>query len=426
MMLNRTVAPTLQSITSIPFPDYEEVVLPGGTRIFFLPYGLQPVMGIEFVYNAGQCRPQRIGVSPLTAELLTEGTTTRTAYQIAQEIDSFGAYLHAETSTDFTTISLHTLTQFFEPTFEVLADVLKNASFTADEYQSKLKRTLQNISVEEQKTSWQAKKRFLAGLYGNEHPYASTIGKEELEKLNVELLKDYYSKYFHPSQCFVIVTGIYDRTAVLDKLSAFFDGIQVSADAWGTVPNNIQPTVGYQTFDMPDNLQCSIRVGHLGFRRNHPDVYKMRVTNTVLGGYFGSRLMQNIREDKGYTYGIGSAWISNKEGGYFTIATDVGKDFVEDTLRQIKIEINRLIEEKISDDELEVVKNYMLGKIVSDMETPFQLADRLKHAVVFGFSKEEMNHSFEAIQTTTADDVLTMAQTYFQPEQLLEVVCGKL
>jgi predicted Zn-dependent peptidase len=177
--------------------------------------------------------------------------------------------------------------------------------------------------------------------------------------------------------------------------------------------------------EKPDAIQSAVRVGRLLFNKKDPDYFKFQVLNTVLGGYFGSRLMANIREDKGYTYGIGSGLASLVNGGYFFISTEVGVDVTNNTLSEIYKEIKLLREQPVNNEELETVRNYVLGQFLRSVDGPYSLADKFKAIWEFGLGYDYFENYFKAVKTITPKEIQELANKYLQEEDLIELVVGK-
>jgi predicted Zn-dependent peptidase len=172
-------------------------------------------------------------------------------------------------------------------------------------------------------------------------------------------------------------------------------------------------------------FQSAIRVGKELFNRHHTDYAGMQVLNTVLGGYFGSRLMKNIREDKGYTYGIGSMIISLHHSGYFVIASEVGTGVTKKAVKEVFVEINRLRNELIPENELSLVKNYIMGQIIRMFDGPFATADTIKSILEYGLDFDYYDRTIETIMGITAVELRDLANKYLKPETFTEIIAGK-
>lgn len=212
---------------------------------------------------------------------------------------------------------------------------------------------------------------------------------------------------------------VIDNTLGKIKISALLK--EISSDVFN-VPN-YKPQKSY--LPKKEALQNAILIGTPLFNRKHPDYFPLMVANTLLGGYFGSRLMSNIREDKGYTYGIGSALATYKHHGYFIISTEVGSDVCADALKEIYIEIEKLCNRKVPEKELNVVKSYMLGDLLRDMDGPFALADRFKNMYINNLPDTYYPNFAEAIKNVNPDEILRVSQRYLSVENLSELVAGK-
>ncbi len=422
--LDRMAAPAAGRPTLPTLPPVEHATAAGGQPVVFLAYGLAPVAEVQLVFDVGAWNEGTPGVAQFTGRLLTEGTDRLSGPQIAEQFDALGAFVNVESGADFLTLSLSVLTRNLRPALELLLHVVAQARFPEAEYELQLRRSFDSLTVDEQKTSWQARRACFRRLFGPTHPYGTSVDRAALEALSREALLACQHQHLRPDRLFVLAAGQFTAADVLEPLNAYVGSTSYREPVYGRFEQPPQPELGFHRVEMPRQLQASVRVGQLGFERSHPDLDAMRLLNTVLGGYFGSRLMSNIREDKGYTYGIGSGWVSYRSGGYLTIATDVGRDYVADTFVQIRHEADRLRQEPIPEAELETARNYLLGRLVSDLETPFQLADRLKYQGVYGLPDDELARMFEALLALTPDDLLTAAQRHLRPEEWVEVAAG--
>jgi len=422
--INRSLPPEVKSLHFPAWPDIEKTQVGEGIPVVLLPFGLQPVAEVQLILDLGAWNEGPIGAANFTARLLTEGTSKYKGTEIAERLDALGAFINVETGADFLTLSLSVLSRNLRKAWELLLHVVEDAHFPKEEFELQHRRSLEMLSVEEQKTSWQARRALLHRLYGSNHPYAAHAGREELLALSREAICTCHQIHFKPEYIFVLAAGVFENQDVLEPLAAFCGDSKPLPGVFGRFDAVAETQTGRHMIEMPRQMQSSIRIGQMGFLRNHPDMDAMRLLNTIFGGYFGSRLMSNIREDKGYTYGIGSAWVGYQRTGYFTIATDVGKEYVADTLVQIHVEMDRMLQESIPQDELEIARNYLLGRLISETETPFQVADRLKYQWVYGLPDDEWSRIFEATQSLTSEQLLATARKYFLPKDWVEVVAG--
>jgi zinc protease len=432
-LIDRSVPPKAAPMEKIPFPEVHTRTLSNGVTVYLVPFGTQEVVELGAVFPAGRSFETAAGVASFTGKMLQEGTKSYSSLEFARKLDHLGAFINVEAGYENATVSLTTLAKHLGATIPLLQEMLLEPAFPEKDLAKLKERTIQHLDVENQKTAYTARKEFNRLLFGSDHPYGRTSEKRDIEVIDIGLLKGFHERNYNFSNLRLIVVGRYDDKQLMRLLEKNFgtaDLIDASrkvdpSDSYAKQTTGEDPS-GLQYFEKADSMQATVRVGHRGFDRHHPDFYRMQVVNTVLGGYFGSRLMKNIREDKGYTYGIGSAWLSMKHGGYFLVQTDVGNAYIEPTLREIDKEIRLLIDEGLKERELNLVKNYMLGRTISGRETPGQILDLVKNMLGNGLPFSTLDEKFDIIQSVTTAEVQELARRHLHPDKLLQVVCGKM
>ncbi len=419
-------------MVKVPFPQVSLYHLENGIPVHMVQFGSQEIVEVDALFPAGRSFEPKIGVAHFTARVMQEGTKNYTGLELAKVLDGYGASLNSETGFESATFNLTTLSKYLDETIPLLSELLLRPSFPEQELAILKARSIRSLEIEEKKTSYIARKEFNWLLNGREHPYGRVSSVEDIRGLEMDPLKAFYQRHFALSNCQLVVSGRFDEAKLLKLLNAEFGAAsqidpskKVSPEESAAIAPISNEASGLHYFEQ-DTMQATVRVGHRGFERSHPDYYPMRVVNTILGGYFGSRLMKNIREEKGFTYGIYSAWLSMKHGGTFLIQTDVSNQYIRPTLHEIRKEINLLIDEGVRDGELELVKNYMLGRSASARETPSQIASLIRTCLVNEIDFSELDHQFDGIQAVQAEDVKRLASKYLHPENLLEVVSGNM
>ncbi|WNJ16344.1 pitrilysin family protein [Pontibacter sp. G13] len=425
-MIDRSVRPTSQPFRVSNLPPFESRKLDNGIPVYLMQFGQSDVVDVQAIIGSGKSHQNKTGQASWMMKSLLEGTTSWSSLQIAQQLDGLGAWLNPSTSEDSMTLKLATTTTNFSKVLPIFKEVLLSPTFPRKEFQDMQKRAIDRQRVSEQKTSTQASRHFGKLLFGDGHPYGSYMGTDELKALSLEDLRTFHRNHVYPGNIKLAVVGKFDSKAIMKMLNTQFGGLSIQAypklEEVGHL-DEFAANLGRHSFKL-GNLQSSIQVGHLGMKRTHDDYYPMQVVNTVLGGYYGSRLMKSIREEKGYTYGIYSGWMGLKQGGALLVSTDVANEYVGDTLNLIKIELDRLRNDLMDESELGLVKNYLLGQSINKRETPFQLGDLLMFSLVHDISFGEMDRKYEVIQNMTPQLVLDMAQKHLKPDQLLEVIVG--
>ena len=426
-MLNRNLAPEFKTINKIDFIKANETFLDNGVPVYSINTGSQELTKIELVFNAGMYYQNRTLLAHTANALLESGTNKYNAQQISGNIDFYGSFLELEIAQDFASISLYALNKYLNESLVYIDEILKNSIYPQSEIEIHLANKKQLFQINSGKVSHLARRKFSELLFGPTHPYGLNIKEDDYETLKQNQIVDFYKHYYHYKNCFIVVAGCLpkDVNIILNK--------HFGKDNWGSyspsTKNNVPVSTSHQQktlVEKKDALQCAINIGRVLFNKTHEDYFKFQVLNTVLGGYFGSRLMANIREDKGYTYGIGSGLSSMVHSGYFCISTEVSADVTQPALTEIYKEIKLLRENLVSDDELESVRNYILGQFLRSVEGPFALAEKFKAIKEFGLDYSYYDNYFKAVQTVTPNELRDLANKYLNEKDLIECVAGRV
>lgn len=422
-MLNRTLAPDFREIKEFTLIRPQEIQLENGCKLFSFNSEGQELVRLEWIFSNLHFNPQKPLSNVAVNTLLTEGTSNRTNAQIAEEIDFYGAFLQVEYGQDHSQITLYTLNKHLAATLPVVKDVLMCSVFPEKELQTYIRNQQQKLSVHLQKNDVLARRSFNKALY-NGTIYGFTPEAEDFVQLKQEDLHLHFLQQYQPANCTLIVSGKVDKS-VLSLISDTFSDWQnrITADF-------MQPDIPVVKGDLlfterADSLQSAIRLGISTINRNHPDFPGMQVLNTVLGGYFGSRLMANIREDKGYTYGIGSGLASHKKSGTFFIASEVGADVCRAAVAEIEKEINLLKTALIPDEELSLVRNYMMGSLLGSLENVFSHADKFKNIYFSNLDYAYYERYAQTVRQISAEQLKALANQYFDFERFIKVIVGK-
>ncbi len=320
---------------------------------------------------------------------------------------------------------MFSLTRFFAETLPVLEEILNEASFPEEEITIWKTRSIQALKVNNEKVSYLAKTGFMNALFGNLNPYGFTPEQSAYENINQEKLITFFQKGYPLQKAIIIISGKIDD-AIFDTVNRIFGSIKITGSEASNpsipvvqayVPSKIK-------IEKKDSVQSAIRIGKRLFGKNHPDYISLSIVNTILGGYFGSRLMSNIREDKGYTYGIGSGIHPFKSSGSFFIATEVGTDVCSQAVTEIYSELARLISEPVPVDELELVKKYLAGAFLRSLDGPFALSDRFKGLILHNLDYDYLNTYLEALQTINPLQIMEIASKHLTPDSMTEVISG--
>ncbi len=422
-MLNRTHSPETRLPDQLKLNVAERLTLPNGIPLIVIRAGSQDVVKIEFVFAAGTTSSQQPLLASAANDLLDEGTSKHSAAELAELLDYYGAYFQTDSGPDFASVTLYSLNKFTKETLPYFAEALTDPAYPEKEIQTFRIQGKQRLAVGMNKVDFLARRNFMQALYGSTHPLGKMTTPEHYDALSTEGFRAFHKdRYLHGLRA-VIVSGRPDD-ATIQTIKEFTGTTGFSFSAAG-INDNTPPAPVKTLVEKKDAIQSAIRIGRRMFNRSHPDFFPFTVLNTVLGGYFGSRLMSNIREDKGYTYGIGSGLVSHLHDGYFFISTEVGSEVREAAVKEIYAELQRLREERIPDHELTLVRNYMIGGFQRSIDGPFAQADRHKVICVHELSDDYYLRYLDTIRNITPAQLQSLAQKYLQEEELLEVVAGK-
>lgn len=426
MTLNRKLAPEFKTIDKIDIQHAVADTLDNGIKVYTIDSGSQELTKIEFIFKAGMYYQSQPLLASAANNLLETGTKNYSANELSDNIDFFGSFFECAVEQDFASLALFSLNKYLDKSLHYVEDIIKNPTFPKDEFDIYISNKKQKHLVNSEKVNVLARRRFSELTFGEKHPYGVTVKNEDFDKLTLESVIAFYKTFYHSGNCTIIASGKLSDN-LIDTLNRFF-----GREIWGHVQEIPVPKVELDTtkqlkhfIEKPDAIQSAIRVGRLLFNKKNPDYFKFQVLNTILGGYFGSRLMANIREDKGYTYGIGSGLASLVNGGFFFISTEVGADVTKQTLKEIYKEIKLLREELVDADELETVRNYVLGQFLRTVDGPYSLADKFKAIWEFDLGYDYFEKYFEAVKTITPAEIKALANTYLQEKDLIELVVGK-
>jgi len=426
MTLNRTLAPDFKTIEKIEIQHAVEHTLDNGIKVYTLDSGSQELTKIEFIFKAGMYYQSQPLLASAANNLLETGTTHYTANQLSDNIDFFGSFFECAVEQDFASLALFSLNKYVDKSLHYVEDIIKNPTFPKDEFDIYLSNKKQKHLVNSEKVNVLARRRFSELTFGENHPYGVTVKDEDFDKLTLDSVIAFYKTFYHSGNCTIIASGKLSND-LIDVLNTYF-----GKTSWGQVQAIPVPQVKLETnkqqkhfIEKPDAIQSAIRIGRVLFNKKNPDYFKFQVLNTILGGYFGSRLMANIREDKGYTYGIGSGLASLVNAGYFFISTEVGTDVTNNTLTEIYKEIAILRNELVDVEELETVRNYVLGQFLRSVDGPYALADKFKAIWEFDLGYDYFEKYFEAVKNISPKEIQNLANMYLQEKDLIELVVGK-
>jgi zinc protease len=424
-MLDRTITPPIKDAIefNLLLKPYEKFVLDNGVEVYAVDAGVEEVLQLELVFYAGNCFETQNALAAATNYMLKTGTSTKTAFQLNEHFEYYGSFCKRASYNETSVVSLHTLTKHLPKLLPVIQEMINDSVFPEEELNIFKQNTKQNLSVSLKKSDFVANRLIDAYLFGKEHPYGKYNVAEDYDALQTEPIKKFFKQYYLNGNCIIFVAGKLPQD-LYQQLNNNFGKLSLNPKP-STL--NSQPTTPaqekkYRVQNDENGIQGAIRIARSFPNRHHPDFMKAMVLNIMLGGFFGSRLMSNIREDKGYTYGIHSYLQNNIQQSAWMISTEAGKDVCEEAVKEIYKELELLREELVDDEELLLVRNFMIGSILGDLDGPFHIIGRWKNLILNNLDEQYFYDSIETIKKVSATDLKALAEKYFDPKDFYELV----
>jgi zinc protease len=424
MTLNRKIQPEVLPPGLITLPKPEQMRLSNGIPVYLFDSGIQDVVSVEMVFRAGSWHQNKPFTSLATNLMLREGTRFQSAAQISETLDYYGAHFENTAERDNAYVALYSLNKHLDHTLPLLRSIVREPVFPESEFAVLAGKQRQILGVNQQKGSFLARVHFNALLFGETHPYGIFLQPGDIERVKSSDLVEFHRRHYHSGSCSLFISGKI-KPGMMQMLEDYFGDMQWGgeADVQKAFPDP-QPQTREHFIRKEGAVQSAIRMGGLMFGRSHPDFAGLKVLNAVLGGYFGSRLMANLREDKGYTYGIGSAVVPLRHSGYFVLSAEVGAGVTRQAVNEIRSELSRLCDEQVSENELTLVRNYLAGEMLRAVDGPFAQAGLFRELTEDGLELSHFSDLIATVRDISPQRLRDLAQQYLDPAKLLTLVVG--
>ena len=425
-MINRSLQPEIQDLDNLTVPLPRRTTLSNGIPLAIIDAGEQDVVRMDILFAGGRWQQAHKLQALFTNRMLREGSRKYTAADIAEKLDYYGAWLELSSSSEYAYITLYSLNKYFAETLEIIESILKEPTVPEKELNTVLDANIQQFLVNSSKVDFLAQRSLLKTLYGPGHPCGRLIEETDYRLVTPDMLREFYNEYYHSDNCAVFLSGKITDEIIRRVESAFDAPFGNRQHSFIKKEYTISTSTEKRIFtEQDDALQSAVKLGTVTIPRQHPDYLKLRVLMTLFGGYFGSRLMSNIREDKGYTYGISAGTMFYPDSGILLISTETDNEYVEPLIREIYHEIDKLHTGTVSEAELSMVRNYMLGEMCRNYESPFSLADAWMFIHTSGLDDAYFTRSLQAVKEVTPEEIRELANRYLCKETLKEVIAGK-
>ena len=419
--------PDVHPIGKLVIPEYRTEFLDNGIPVCIIDLGDQLVNRVDIVVEGGRCDERHPLESDYVAALLREGTADRSAKDIAEVLDFNGSWLGSTVGAHCTTVTMYSLNRNFDKVAGVLAELVHSPSFPEKELSTMKAMAKNRLRTDREKVSYLANASYNNRYYGDRHPLGRISDEHIIDDITREEIVAFHRRRFVAGNMRFVLSGKIDRQIVESLNRHFGSGDKVGKlDVSGGDKPFVEFTPGMFHVEKESALQSAIRSGApVPIDRSHPDYIPLRILLSALGGYFGSRLMTNIREDKGYTYGISAALLCCRTDASIFISCQCDNAYVGSVIDEMKAEIRKLQDEPISKDELNTLKAYMLSEQARMFDTPFSVADYFVSAITNGIPAGYFNRQVELLHTIDASVLQDMARRYIDADRLLTIVAGK-
>ena len=397
--------------------------LDNGVPVYAISAGTEEVIQIEWVFKAGNWYESQTNIASATNFLIKNGTSAKNAYEINESIDFYGAYLNRSCYNETAVVSLHCLTRQLEHLLPIVQELFLDAIFPEQELQIYKQNMKQRLAVNLKKCDFVAGRKIDEMLFGFNHPYGVYSHMKDYDNLDRDAIKNYYNSYYTNGNCTIFMAGILPA-GYEQLLNKFFGSLPLNQSTLIEPSYEISPSSEKKSIILndEDGVQAAIRIARPFPNRHHPDFPKVQVLNALYGGFFGSRLMTNIREDKGYTYGIYSFLMNHLHASAWMISTEAGRDVADATINEIYNEMERLRIGTIEEQELLLVKNYLIGTLLGDLDGPFQIIGRWKNLILNGLDDQFFYHSVDTIKNIGSEELKSLANKYLNPDEFYQLV----
>ncbi|MFL5774177.1 MAG: M16 family metallopeptidase [Flavisolibacter sp.] len=421
--LNRKKAPVIKDAVdfNLKLKPYEKYNLDNGAPVYTINAGAEDVLQVEWVFYSGNWFENKNLLAASTNYLLKNGTSEKNAFQLNEHFEYYGSYVNRSCYNETATVTLHCLTRHLEVLLPVIREMLVDSIFPEEEIRIYKQNMRQRLNVNLKKVDFVAGRLIDTYLYGEDHPYGRYTKHEDFDGITREELSAFYNKFYREGQFTVFVAGKVPSN-IFPLLNKNFGDLHYNRVQVEKIPVRPAEEKKFRVVNDANGVQGAIRMGANFPNRHHPDFVRTQVLNNIFGGFFGSRLMSNIRENKGYTYGIYSYLENHIQDSAWVVSTEAGRDVCEATITEVYKEMELLRNKEVGNEELLLVRNYMMGSILGDLDGPFQIINRWKTIIMNGLEEDYFYKQMETIRSVSSAELQELANKYLRPENFYELV----
>jgi predicted Zn-dependent peptidase len=416
--------PSIKQLKPANIPDPVLITLKNKIPVYMIEAGAEDISRVEFIFKAGSIHETIPLQASVTNQMLAEGSENFPRARLNSELDYHGVFYNLYCERDRAGLVIFFMNKYIDRILELAKEILFYPVFRTGELTTILKKRHRSFIINRNKVNVLANDQFFESIFGNRHPYGRQTREEDFASLNASCLSSFHSMFYTHSNMAIIVAGKL-HGKLPDKLNTWFGDINTGKPSVTGAPSSLQTSKDRRVhIEKKGALQTAIKIGSPSINKKHNDYPALRILNVILGGYFGSRLMRNIREDKGFTYGISSVVSSLDFSGFKVISTEVGNKYTGRTIEEIYREINTLQNVPVGKEELGRVRNYMLGDMVRMFDGAFAIAESFRSVWEFELDNTYFTRLAGKIKTIDPDEITGIARTYYNIDDLHEITVG--
>ncbi len=428
-MVNRAIAPKTKITNELEFRDPELFKLDNDIQGYTFASNEADLIKIEIVIGSGNFHEHKHLVTPLTGQMLNEGTKQHKSYEIQEAMEFLGTSFHVESHLDNTYVVIKSLSKNISKSMELVKEMLIDSIFPQKEFEIMIENNKKSIKIRDENVLSFALEKYNECLFGTQHPYGYITQLENYDKLTTDDLKKFYNEKLTSNKAKIILSGKVTAKLITEINSIFGQGWEKqNNDQISNLSRKLSGLISKEKkvrIEKKDKEQVAVVIGGLTIPKQHEDSKKLGLMLAVLGGgSLGSRLNKNLRIDKGYTYGVYARYQAYRNLGRLYISGEFKKDSVDDTLKQIYFEIDRLKQDLITEEELLTFKNKLIGSFMNTLDGPFAIANAYKNELIYGLDFQYYTDYMKYVANATTEDVRDIAQKYLNNDEMYEIVVG--
>ena len=401
------------------------VQLPNGVPLYLISEGVRDVVRFDLLFAGGYAVQNQPLQALFTNRMLREGCSAMGATAFSRSIDSCGAWIETYSTQECNHVTLYSLKRHIGKLLKIISDAVKSPTFPDKRLNVVRAANKAHFQVNSCKVDVVAQRHFEKSLWGENHKFGRLVTAEDYDAITVESLREYYSRVYGSCNCTLFLSGNIDD-AIVQTVASFF-----GEEQWGTsLPVKIDEAppaasvCGRVNVKVDDTMQSTVKIGTMSLDTSHPDFYALKYMTVLLGGFFGSRLMTNIRERNGYTYHIEADLSAFGKRNALVVTSETSNEYVSPLITEVYNEFSRLQNEPVPLKEMEKLRNCTLGELCREYEGVIAKADIFINTYLSGEPFESVNKYLNVVRTATPEDFMRLAQAHLSPEKMIEVVAG--